>query len=110
MRSKPSLLGVTELTDKQKARLWDKYQLLSRLQDKLQNMPVDTDRQLMVYLKYAAEFGKMQGFYTPEVAVTNNSNVLVVTSEQSKELWTEKVKAQQKELHRNSPVSSNVSS
>ena len=86
----------------------DKHQLLYALQDKLDQMPVETDRQLVVWLKYAAECGKVRGFYQPEVAVTNNSNVLIVTREQSDELWQEKIKNQQTELHKSSPVLTNV--
>lgn len=105
---KPPMLGERDLTPKQKIKLLSKTRLLAKLEEKLEAMPVDTDRQLLVYLKYAVEIGKMQGYYQPEVAVTNHSNVLVVTREESDEIWQKRAVEQQRSLQQSSSLATNT--
>lgn len=88
--------------------LWDKEQLLAELQYKLEVMPVTSVREHNIWCKYAAEYGRMSGFYQPDTTVTNNNSILVVTREQSDEIWKQRVADQQRRLGKSSSLATNT--
>ena len=77
-------------------KLWDKHESCVALEDTIMSLPAENDGQRMVKLAHLKEYHKVRGFYKQETANTTTNNILVVSREETRELWKQRAKKQQR--------------
>ena len=78
---------------------WSKDYVEQLLQDAISTMPINSPREMSLRLNYIKEYNRMRGFIETEPKSETTNNLLVITSEENKQLWRERLEKQQKELN-----------
>lgn len=90
-------------------KAWSRDQIIAGVQKAIQEMPTGSSRDLTVRLRYLELLCKLVGAYhAPAEAVPAGSNVIVVTREQSDELWKKRAIDQQRHLGKSSSLATNT--
>lgn len=77
---------------------WTKTQVEQMLQHAISSMPINSPREMSLRLNYIKEYNRMRGFIETEPKSETTNNLLVITSEENKQLWRERLEKQQKAL------------
>lgn len=78
---------------------WSKKDVEMMLQHAIDTMPINSPREMTLRLNYIKEYNRMRGFIETEPRSETTNNLLVITSEENKKLWREKLEQQQKSLN-----------
>ena len=74
---------------------WSKEQAISGIQETMLELPMETPKDKLVFLKYFEVWGRMTGVFIPESTTQTTNNILVIPQAESDELWKQRVKHQQ---------------
>ena len=74
---------------------WAKEQAVSGIQQMMLEMPTDTPKDRLVWIKFFETWARMTGAFVPETLTQTTNNILVIPQEQNDELWPKRVKSEQ---------------
>ena len=77
---------------------WDKEYVVAAMQTTIRALPTDTPQDRKVKLEWLREYFKICGYYQAEAATSYTNNILIMTKEESRDVWEQRIQAQQRRL------------
>ena len=87
---------------------WDQEKVILAMQDTIYSLPTATAQDRKVKLDWLREYFRICGYYQPDVANQTTNNILIMTKEESKDVWKRRIKAQQRRLATKTQVAANT--
>ena len=91
----------------QQKKQWEKIQVVAGLQSQIQTLsreigqlpPDKADRKRVVLARFIDLWAKLTGGFVPDPVVSTTNNLLVVSREQSDDIWADRLRKEQRKLH-----------
>ena len=89
------LADYTPAQIKKLEKQWEKEKAVAIIQGMMKDLPVDTPKDRLVWIKFFEMWGRMSGVFIPETVTQTTNNILVIPETESDELWKQRIKHQQ---------------